>query len=90
MLVMSLDPSFQSLPEREPMAEAQPRKDRGIGKRYLEAGPGQTWCGASRSWNLQASGAGMWNVNPLLSLPAISGSRMPLPTAPSVGAASSA
>lgn len=65
------------------MAEAQLRMGRGIGKHYLEAGAGQTWCSASWSWDLQASGTGMWQF-PLLSLPASSGSRTPLPPAPPV------
>lgn len=66
------------------MAETQLRMGRDIEKHYLEAGAGQTWHGASWSWDLQASGTGMGQF-PLLSLPASSGSRMPLPTAPLCG-----
>lgn len=65
------------------MAETRLRMGRGIGKHYLEAGAGQTWRGTSWSRSLQASGTGMGQF-PLLSLPASSGSRMPLLTAPTV------
>lgn len=90
MLIMSPDPSWVE-PKNWNMAPSQKGSPwtEAIGKRYLEAEAGQTWCGASWSWDLQASGTGMWQ-SPLLSLPASSGSRMPLPTAPSVGAGSSA
>lgn len=61
-----------------------------MGKHYLDAESGvQTQYGTSWSWDLQEPGPGMWQV-PLPSLPVSCVSLMPLPTAPSVGASSSA